>query len=402
MINYTPLEYIKIDIANQYGLDKQSFPQRLAWVNRVKDLHKYVDKADKPYQYMAAVQALEDAKASIPTGHMVGLDACSSGIAIMGICMGCKTTSTNTGVVGQKRKDMYTECHKEMNKHIVSDVPRNDVKAAQMTFYYGSAAEPKAIFGEGTDELTAFYQAQETVAPGAVWLMNELLNSWQPMALNHSWLMPDGFQVITPVLQKTKAKIEIDELNHASIQYVYEVNKGTKKGLSVAANAVHSIDAFIVRELVRRCMYNKTQLKKAAKILVSKLSHLVTPIRTKLPQAEQAWKDYGFISLAGIETITIKSVIQLSKDYCIELLCLINEVLNYPTFEIITIHDEFKCHPNHMNRLREIYVSIMAELAESNIMECIIQQIRNDPHYSIKKLSNNLGDHIRESEYFLS
>lgn len=214
MTDYTPQEYVKIDIANAFGKDKLSFKQRIAWVNSAKDLRNLVPRAEKPAQYVAAVQALEDSINGIPSGHLVGLDACASGITILGILSGCETTAKNTGVIGKKRMDFYKECTEAMNELLVDDVvvSRADAKQATMTAYYGSKAKPKEIFGEDTDELFAFYTAQESIAPGACYLMRELLNSWQPYALEHRHTLPDGFNAIVPVLQKQKVKIEIDEL----------------------------------------------------------------------------------------------------------------------------------------------------------------------------------------------
>lgn len=405
MNNYSPLDYIKIDIANQLGLDKLQFEARIQAIDDINnnpddDLLNHLVEADKPYQYMAAIQAYNDAIEGKPSGHLVGLDACSSGITLMGIFTGCEVTSSNTGIIGSERKDMYTECTKAMNNILDSDieVPRKDVKAAQMTHYYGSKAEPKNIFGDGTAEYIAFYEAQEMVAPGASWLMDELLASWQPYAKSHDWIMPDGFEVKTPVLQKKQSKIEIDELDHASIRYTYEINEGTKKGLAIAANAVHSCDALVVRELNRRCNYDHNKLLTIRDKLVDKINNTSMTILRIVPKMEQLWLKHNFVSLIGIDIADE----QLSLDYCNELLLLIDRVLEYPPFECIFVHDEFKCHPNHMNRMREMYVEIMAELAESNIMQEIISQVRQDPSYKINKLSNNLGNLIRESEYFLS
>lgn len=239
MTEYSPLDYLKIDIANQYGLDKKSFTQRIAWVNSVKDLRSKTEQAEKRAQYLAAVLALEDALAGHPTGHLVGLDACASGITILGILAGCHETSRNTGIIGSKRMDMYAECTKVMNEILNSDeiMERSDVKRAQMTHYYGSKAQPRSLFGEDTPELEAFYLAQETVAPGACYMMREFLQSWQPYALEHSHTLPDGFHARVPVLQKMKAKIEIDELDHVTMSYIYEDNVGSEKGLAVAAKS---------------------------------------------------------------------------------------------------------------------------------------------------------------------
>jgi len=281
MNHYSPLEYIKIDIANQYGLDKKTFRQRIAWVDSVKDLPSKVTQAESPAQYMAAVLALEDALSGQPTGHLVGLDACASGIAILGILAGCPVTSQNTGVIGQKRMDMYAECTKAMNELLEAEqlevhASRKEVKDAQMPHFYGSKARPREIFGEDTYELAAFYMAQETVAPGACYMMREFLDSWQPYALDHSHTLPDGFHAVVPVLQKFKGKIEIDELDHTTLTYVYENNVGTEKGLAVAANMTHAVDAFLVRETVRRCHYQQEEAGARTEPVVYSLCPAIT------------------------------------------------------------------------------------------------------------------------------
>ena len=63
--------------------------------------------------------------------------------------------------------------------------------------------------------------------------------------------------------------------------------------------------------------------------------------------------------------------------------------------------DEFKCHPNHCNHMRQQYINIMAELAESNTLEDILSQIHGVKG-SYPKLSDNLGELIRGSNYALS
>jgi len=52
--------------------------------------------------------------------------------------------------------------------------------------------------------------------------------------------------------------------------------------------------------------------------------------------------------------------------------------------------------------MRKVYQCILAELADSNIGERIIQEVRNDLDYRLEKLSTNLGDEIMKAEYFLS
>lgn len=266
--------------------------------------------------------------------------------------------------------------------------------------FYGSVATPRNIFGEDSDELMAFYQAQETVAPGACFMMRELLSSWQTFALEHSHTLPDGFHAVVPVLQKMKSKIEIDELDHTTLTYIYEDNIGSEHGLAVAANMTHAVDGFLVRETSRRCNYDRDQLLRVQEILYASL-HLSDVIIEFHPM-EQATRNHGLLSLRGADFITEENALEFSIDYREELLVLVNETLTRPSFPILTIHDEFKCHPNYVNEMREVYRDILAELADSSVGQQILSEVRNDPSYTLNKFSQNLGDEILKAEYFLS
>lgn len=402
MNTYTPLEYLQIDAANQFGHDKKSFAQRIAWFKSLKDPRSKIEQAEKPAQFAAAVLAHEDALSGTPTGHLVGMDACASGITILGILAGCHTTAGNTGIIGNKRMDMYHRCTQEMNDILGDDlqVPRADVKGAQMTHFYGSKAEPKRVFGEDTYELMAFYEAQEKVAPGACYMMKELLDSWQPFTLEHTCDMPDGFVARVPVLQKMKAKIEVDELAHATLTYIYEDNVGMEKGLAVAANCTHIVDAFVVREMNRRCNFNRKELMATLSILIA--NHNTPGTFQVCHRMEDCARRHQFVSLRGVEFITADTVLDFSLDYREELSQLIEEVLSGKAFEMLFIHDEFKAHPNYMNEVRENYMFIMAELADSRVGEEMIQQVRKDPTYRLQKLSTDLGTEIMKGEYQLS
>ncbi len=405
MIKYTPLEYIQIDIANHFGINDAQFEERIQWViDHDLDLESStLNFAKDKYRYGAAVMAYRDVQAaSGPTGHMVGLDAAASGIAILGALTGCPTTAHNTGITGTKRKDIYGKCTSVMSNLLGSgvDVTRKEVKKALMCGYYGSTAEPKNAFGEDTPELHAFYQAAETVAPGASMLKDTLLQAWQPYVLEHSWVMPDDFHVHLPVLQTMETKIEIDELDHTCIKMLYEDNVGTERGLSLVANFTHANDSLMVREVSRRCNYNNDQLFAVYTCLMSRVwDHNTEP--STLQPAEQLWRDHGFMSLVHTETITMANVSLYTTAFCQCLADHINTVRSKPSFDILAIHDEYLCHPNYMNYVRQTVIDVLAEMADSNIASCVLSQITGQ-EVVVPKLSDNLGDAIRESEYIIN
>jgi hypothetical protein len=105
------------------------------------------------------------------------------------------------------------------------------------------------------------------VAPGAWELLQDLLGSWQPHALMHAWKLPDGFDARIKVMEKQETRIEVDELDHATFTYEYYENVGSKSGLSNVANVVHSVDAYVLRCIHRRCNYDRTMVEKAKHIL---------------------------------------------------------------------------------------------------------------------------------------
>ena len=67
-------------------------------------------------------------------------------------------------------------------------------------------------------------------------------------------------------------------------------------------------------------------------------------------------------------------------------------------FDMIAVHDQFFCSPNHMQKLREHYLAIMIDIAESDMLGDILGQILG---YEIDyhKQSNNLAEAMRSAEY---
>jgi hypothetical protein len=76
-------------------------------------------------------------------------------------------------------------------------------------------------------------------------------------------------------------------------------------------------------------------------------------------------------------------------------------MLAYEPFPLVTVHDEFKAHANNLNHVRSQYREILAEIAESNVLDDILSQIHGCPG-TFNKLSFNLPDQIRQSNYALS
>lgn len=78
------------------------------------------------------------------------------------------------------------------------------------------------------------------------------------------------------------------------------------------------------------------------------------------------------------------------------------EMIRRCQFQLSHIHDCFVFSPDHLQEVADTYREIMAELANSNIFEDILQQITGDHTIKITKYSQDLADDILKSEYMLS
>ena len=413
MIRYTGFEYLLIDAANSFGLDKLLFEERIQWGREhLDELESLTDKAESAYLYMKSVTAIRKAQQGIPTGHLVALDACCSGMQIMSAITGCLSGARATGLVDpDRRADAYTEQTQRMQKILGShfEVSRGDAKKALMTSGYGSKEQPKIIFGEDTPELAAFYQSFQEMAPGAYELLQELLDTWQPYALAHAWKLPDGFDARVKVMQREETRIEVDELDHASFTYEYYVNQGSKKGLSNVANVVHSIDAFILREMVRRCNHHGLNIKAINNWLTAAVlerGNQTPGVDYDLLEGEhnyfiEQYQRSGQPTAAILPWLNASNVYDLPIGLLHDLVRITNTMLEYKAFPVVTIHDSFAAHANNCNWVRHWYKEILAELADSEILSDIMSQLHQSPG-KYEKLSSDLSKYVRGSNYALS
>jgi DNA-directed RNA polymerase, mitochondrial len=116
------LYWLKIHIANTYGLDKSSYEDRVLWVdNNIERLVKWAEKpldclkewneADEPLMFLAGIIALQEHLKGMPVHLPISLDATCSGLQIYaGLLKDAEGASvvnvTNSGI---KPADVYTD-----------------------------------------------------------------------------------------------------------------------------------------------------------------------------------------------------------------------------------------------------------------------------------------------------
>ena len=256
MQTFSGRDYLKIDIANSFGLSKLSWQDRLDWFDANRpQLPNMIKQAKEPALFFAGQQALSQVEKGEPIGFMISLDATSSGLQLLAALTSDRSAAELCNVVDTgRREDAYINVYNYMLARTggKAEISQEDVKQAVMTAFYSSRAEPKRVFGEG-DLLNLFYETLATLAPAA-WELNEImLGLWDPTALEHSWVLPDNFHCHIKVMSQVKETVQFLDKPY---DVFYNVNAPMDAGRSLGANTIHSVDGMIVREITRRCDYD--------------------------------------------------------------------------------------------------------------------------------------------------
>lgn len=396
---FTGLEYLKIDIANNFGYDKSTWDERIEWFNRNENiLETLLKQAEEPALFFAGMKAFRHAQQGLPVTYPISLDATSSGIQILAALTGDRKAAELCNVVDTgKREDAYTGLYTKMVEKIgeQAKIDRKNTKNAIMTAFYSSEAVPKKVFGEGK-LLDIFYETMMENAPGA-WELNEtMLSIWDPTKYSNDWVMPDNFHVKIKVMTNV-----IESVNFLNKPYEvnYSINEPMEHGRSLGANMVHSIDGMLVREMARRCMFDVNQCNLIYDYITTNQKGKRTD-REKDKLLITLWdhyKDSGFLSARIIDYIDGENIGHVDGN------AIWNLIGSFPNkaFQIISVHDCFRCLPNYGNDLRRQYNQLLSEIAKSELLSFLISQML-ERRISVSKLDRTLYKDILDTNYALS
>lgn len=402
MQKFTPQQYLQIDIANSFGLDKKNWDERLEWFeqNEPNLLSKLKD-AESPAMYYAGVKAWEDVKSKRPSGYPISLDATSSGIQILSVLTGDRQAAVISNVVDAgKRNDAYQALFDAMLKRVGSTMQfsRSDLKRSIMTAFYGSEAVPKEVFGEGK-MYGAFLQTLEEETP-YIWELNKaFLRMWNPNALKYEWVLPDNFHVKVKVTDHVQEDVKfMDEI----VPTFRKENRPTPTGRSLGANVTHSLDGMIVRELLRRCTFTREQKDRVQQIIANSMDAVEPcgePDPTNIDMVQKLWELYeksGYLSARILDHLDETTIHMVNTDPIQDLL----DSMPEKPFRVIPVHDCFRVHPNYGNDLRKQYNLQLSLIARSDMLSFLLSQIigKNVP---INK-QGDFADEILNTNYALS
>lgn len=405
MQKFTGKQYLQIDIANNYGLDKKTWKERLDWFDENQHrLPELIHTADEPALFFAGIKAWDECMQGIPSGYPISLDATSSGLQILACLTGDRLAASLCNVIDSgKREDAYTVIFEKMVNELVErlgehggGIERDQCKQAIMTSLYGSLAVPKEVFGEGI-QLTVFYEIMAKYAPGA-WELNEaFIDMWRPDVLEHAWVLPDNFHVHIKVMDTVK---EVVHFQNRPFDTFSKVNQPMEKGRSIGANTVHSIDGMIVRELTRRCMFDVDTVLRVMEA-TEKYTITVNMSHPDAQMVDKLWNHYeesGFLSARILDHLTSENMMLVDTAVIWKLI----QSLPAAPFEVVAVHDCFRVLPNYGNDLRQQYNNVLAEIAGSDMLQFLLRQITGNQHLKIGKLDRNMAQDVYHTDYALS
>lgn len=401
MTQFTGMEYLMIDVANNFGLGKKDWSDRLDWfkANEGK-LESLVKSAEEPALYYAGVKAYRKALRGEVVNYPISLDATSSGLQILACLAGDRQAAMICNVLDAgKRCCAYNIIYEHMLKALkkAAVLTAKNVKRAVMTSLYSSQAVPKEVFGEETTELAQFYTTMETLAPAAWELNTAFLNMWDPKAYSNDWTLPDNFNA------KIKVMVPMtEEVTFLGKRYPvnYQVNAPAESGRSLGANVTHSLDGMIVREMNRRCDYDPLRVDIVRQALDGKQHGYVDTTEEDDDMVETLWDHYcmsGYLSARILNHLSATNIHMVVPSDIRELI----DSLPAKPFKILTVHDCFRCLPNYGNDLRWQYTNQLKLIAKSNLLSFILSQLMGQ-HVPVNKFDPDMWKEIMESDYAIT
>lgn len=145
MKTFTPIQYLEIDVATNYGLDKNSWEDRLKWfdANRLQIEEGSIDglkqdllrHAKEPALVLAGIFAYRDMLEGKPIGYTVGMDATASGLQILSLLINCRKSAMLCNLIDVGGcVDAYTVVYEGCRaRGLRKEITRKDAKRALMT-----------------------------------------------------------------------------------------------------------------------------------------------------------------------------------------------------------------------------------------------------------------------------
>ena len=165
-------------------------------------------------------------------------------------------------------------------------------------------------------------------------------------------------------------------------------------------NVTHSIDAFILRCLIRYCSYDTEEtIAKRALIINELASRDSLAMTDDMLEVNSHCLAMGWIDITLLDSVSLK---EIPTNILESLLKDVERMLSHKSFPILPTHDCFSCHPNNVTTMRKWYNEILARLSESTVLQWILGQLYDDPNLQLEIYPEPISHLIREANYAIN
>lgn len=429
------VDNLKVDIANHFGKDKEDFNVRIEWFNahlvprmspnitdeEIVHLVQELEAEEKELAFVA-LQAYRQYLNGEDSGYPVSFDATASGVQIMTATTLDMDFAWAVNIGSQHRYDPYTALFdvvkpalEKAGIKVAHDLTRADIKAAVMTFFYGATYGCMKKLGCNMSAYEPFYNAMVSSkgARHATILRDVLIHSRRADQMSYRWTMPNGHTVRFNVTKRYEESRKLSSGKRVTYHYV---DKGINlKFLSLAANVIHSIDGFVLAELIALCNYDPALLDLVLDVVENRheisptqqdytaviFQHISAGVDAEFLYIFNQIRKTGFVTVAILPFFNNLANVRymlavMGKDEAEELFQKIETMVyamrTYKPFPIIAVHDCFRCHPSNMNVVRYWYAEILAKIVECDVLGSILEQLPNGTRYYNEAFSEEIAD----------
>lgn len=371
MKTFTNEEYMLIQLANAAGLDKLTYEERLAKAEEQS-------APDNPLWFKTK-KALEAYRRGEPIGLPIWFDAISSGLQILSLISRDRQGMELTGTIKPRGKEVRPNPYKQIQQLLgLESVPYEDIKKAVMTHFYGSHSIPKRVF---QSHLNHFLETVKELFSGAAQIRDAAVKAWNPEAKSYQWTMPDGFHVYLPVTTSVEREATLEDYQ-LTLRIRETQMRAQPFGLSLAANFTHSVDAYLLRTILRHTNYDREWLL------------------NQKSQIEERWDTTQWLERTDGQITDLNLPVEsLSEEEAVFMYQDIEDTLSYPSFSVLTVHDCFAALPKHMNRLRRQANRAYAQLYKDPRMERLLTRVTG---FKPKRFNAKTYAAIIEADYALT
>lgn len=365
----------EVQIATGKALIDAGYHTVLNDINKAYDfcIKNNLDTAEYTFEIANISRAVVDVLAGKPTGYLAKLDTKQSILTIQS----CLLRDEKALELLLSDIDIYSYF---MDKLQMATLTRKRTKKVVIPRGYGSE---KGVIKKFTtwgnmQKAYEFFELYSKILPICDKFRQIMLDAWQFGKDSYHWLTPDLGECCQAVQEG-----EADGWKYSTFDWltknkgmvhenVYIPHKGGRrfgeKGTrSLGANSTHSFDAYILRELVRRCCRADAYTEAWFKLgkAVSNDSIFVT--NSRVNDFYTHWKKTGIPSLRVLEFVSEGD--NLPVDYYNAIGKGVRRLPEVKFDIAFTVHDEFACHIKYAHLMQQQFNYIISDIYQGHYLD---------------------------------